>query len=78
MKPQELSALGESSLISGTRVTLWHLDQGEGWDYGLGDCRTVTDYYCADFWYRDTGFTIMAENGVEAEELIAVIESILS
>ena len=74
-KPEELSARGKDSLISGTKVTLWHLGAR---DYGLGGYRVVTNYYCADFWYRDASFTITAENGVEEEALIEVIKLILS
>ncbi len=77
MKPENLLDLGEDSLISGNRVKLWHLERGEGWDYGMNQCRELKNYYCADFWYNGAGFTVTAENGVTQEELVKVIKSIM-
>lgn len=75
-----LLKLGEKSWIGGTEVTIWHKDRGSVWDYlggGLGKPREVTDYYCADFEYRGTGFTVAAQNGITQDEFVQVLESII-
>lgn len=71
---------GETSEINGTKVTIWHKSSGTVWNYGagaFGETLDVTDYYCADFEYRNVGFTVAAQNGVTQEEFITVLESII-
>lgn len=78
----KLLELGKKSEVNGTEVTIWHKDKGSVWDYmggGLaaGGLLKVTDYYCADFEYKDAGFTVTAQNGITQNEFIQVLKSII-
>lgn len=70
---------GKKSTINGTEVTLWHKASGQGyksgWDNGDYEFK---EYYCADFWYKDVGFTATAENGVTEQEFITLLSSIIN
>lgn len=74
--------LGEKSDINGTKVLIWHKDKGTVWNYAstksiFGGPMEVTDYYIADFKYKNAAFTITAQNGVTQDEFIKVLQSII-
>lgn len=70
--------MGKQSTINRTKVTIWHKASGLGYKCGWnGGNYQFKDYYCADFRYKNVGFTVTAENGVTKQEFLTLISSII-